>query len=160
MSDQSHPEMSDAAFMPPPPPAPSMSLKATNTGNGRLTASGVLQIIEGALFAIFSLWLFSITQSQIGEFADDLTGGTITFLAVILLILSIALIWTAVMCIKARKGGWVSVVVFQSIFGVLSVLGIIGSAAEGNPAAGSVFVAAYCGIGVFLAVTGGTRSRS
>ena len=75
MSDQSHPEMSDAAFMPPPPPAPSMSLKATNTGNGRLTASGVLQIIEGALFAIFSLWFFSITQSQIGEFADDLTGG-------------------------------------------------------------------------------------
>jgi len=160
MSDQSHPEMSDAAFMPPPPPAPSMSLKATNTGNGRLTASGVLQIIEGALSAIFSLWFFSITQSQIGEFADDLTGGTITFLAAILLILSIALIWTAVMCIKARKGGWVSVVVFQSIFGVLSVLGIIGSAAEGTPAAGTVFVAAYCGIGVYLAVTGGKRSRS
>lgn len=157
--------MSEVSFPPPPPPpSPNQSAGmppvAQRRGNGRLTAAGVLQIIEGALTVIAALWMFSVTQSEIGGFADDLTGGSITFVAALLLALGIALIWTAILCIKARKGGWVSVVVFQSIFGVLAILGVFGAASEGSPVGGGVFSAAYCGIAVFLAATGGKQSQA
>lgn len=129
-------------------------------GNGKLTAGGVLQIIEGALTAIVALWLFAVTQSDIGGFADDLTGGSITFMAVILLILAVALIWTGALCIKARKGGWVTVVVFQGIFTAFSVIGILGSASNDAPIGGGLISAAYCGTALYLAASGGKQSQA
>ena len=135
---------------PPPPPSP-----RSRNGNGKLTAAGVLQHIQGGLFGIGGLYLFSASQSGIGELADDLTGGALTFIALLLIGIAIALIWIAVLCIKGRKGGWVTTVVFQSIFVVLSVIGLLGALSEGNADGGGLVVTAYCGVALFLAVKGG-----
>ncbi len=132
--------------LPPPPNA--------RRGNGKLTAAGILQLIQGAFVGLVGLWLFSASQSGIGEIADDLTGGTLTFVAVLLIGISIALIWVAVMCIRGRKGGWVTTVVFQSIFLASSVLGLIGSPSEGDSAGGLVVIA-YCGVALGLSISGG-----
>ena len=118
----------------------------------------MLQIIQGALSGIIGLWLFSVTQSEVGGFVDDLSGGSLTFMAVIMVAVAVVLIWMSVLCIKARKGGWVTTVVFQSIFVAFGVLGLIGAASEGNPVGGAVITIVYCGIALFLAVTGGKQS--
>jgi hypothetical protein len=123
-----------------------------------LTGAGVLQIIQGAFSAIIGLWLFSVTQSEVGGFVDDLSGGTLTFAAVMMLGVGVVLIWVAVLCIKARKGGWVTTVVFQSIFTAVGVLAISGASSEGEPVGGAVVMAVYCGIALFLAIKGGKQS--
>ena len=135
----------------PPPPARS------RPGNSRLTAAGVLQHIQGGLFGILGIWLFSASQSGIGEIADDLTGGALTFIALLLIGAAIALIWVAVLCIKGRRGGWITTVVFQSIFIVISLLGVIGSISEGTSAGGGIITTAYCGIALGLSWTGGKQ---
>ena len=162
--------------LPPPPPPPTYSAPATpitaptyapapvvgapvvRRGNGMLTGAGVLQIIQGALFGIIGLWLFSVTQSDVGGFVDDLSGGSITFAAVLMVGLAVALIWVAVLCIKARKGGWVTTVVFQSIFVFFGVFGVAGAQSEGESVGGAVVVLAYCAITLFLAASGGRQS--
>ncbi len=127
-------------------------------GNGKLTGAGVLQIIQGSLSGIIGLWLFSVTQSEVGGFVDDLSGGSLTFMAVIMVAVAVVLIWMSVLCIKARKGGWVTTVVFQSIFVAFGVLGFIGAASEGNPVGGAVITIVYCGIALYLAAAGGKQS--
>ena len=139
----------------PPPPPMGMSMPAQRQGNGKLTAAGVLQIIEGALMAIIGIWLFAVSQSDIGGFADDITGGSITFGAILFLIFAVALIWTASMCIKARKGGWVTVIVFQSIF----LLGSLSGLSNSDGAGGALVGVAYCGTALFCAISGGKQSQ-
>jgi hypothetical protein len=104
------------------------------------------------------LWLFSVTQSDFGGFVDDLSGGTFTLVAIVMIGIAVALIWIAILCIKARKGGWVTTVVFQSIFTFFGVLAVFGSLSEGDPVGGAVFTVVYCGIALFLAAKGGKQS--
>lgn len=151
MSNQGYSPMGGGAYHPPPPPPKS----GQRQGNGKLTTAGVLQIIQGAFTAIIGLWFFSVSQSELGGFADDLTGGSITFIAIILLIFGGALIWTAVLCIKARKGGWVTVIVFQSIF----LLGSLSGLANPDGAGQAIVGAAYCGTALFCAISGGKQSE-
>lgn len=133
----------------PPPP------QGQPRGNGKLTAAGVLQIIEGGIAAIIGLWLFTVTQSELGGAVDDLSGGSLTFAAVLCLVFAAALIWTAVLCIKARKGGWVTVIVFQSIF----LLGSLSNLSNANGADGAIVSIVYCGAALFLAISGGKQSQ-
>lgn len=154
---------SSGGTLPPPPPpgaasASSIVSPALRSGNGKLTGAGVLQIIQGALSGILGLWLFSVTQSEVGGFVDDLSGGSLTFIAVVMVAVAVVLIWMSVLCIKARKGGWVSTVVFQSIFVALGALGLVGAASEGEPVGGAVITIVYCGIALILAATGGKQS--
>jgi hypothetical protein len=155
---------SGGSFPPPPVPTPNVAppvqaaAPVVRRGNGKLTGAGVLQIIQGALSAIIGLWLFSVTQSEVGGFVDDLSGGSLTFMAVIMVAIGVALIWVAILCIKARKGGWVTTVVFQSIFTFFGVLAVIGASSEGNPVGGAVITVVYCGIALFLAASGGKQS--
>jgi hypothetical protein len=142
----------------PPIPGPSVTGPVVRRGNGKLTGAGVLQIIQGALSAIVGLWLFSVTQSEVGGFVDDLSGGSLTFMAVIILVVGVALIWVAILCIKGRKGGWITTVVFQSIFTFFGVLAVIEASSEGNPVGGSVVTVVYCGIALFLAASGGKQT--
>ena len=153
MSDQGSSAMGSGAY-PPPPPLGSASVPAQRRGNGKLTAAGVLQIIQGALASIIGIWLFSVTQSDVGGFLDDVSGGSLTFAAVIVLVIGVALIWTAVLCIKARKGGWVTVIVLQSIF----LLGSLGGLGNSDGAGGAIFGIAYCGAALFCAISGGKQS--
>lgn len=160
MSDQIV-STSGGSLPPPPPPPPNGGPSASpliRRGNGKLTGAGVLQIIQGALSGILGLWLFSVSQSEIGGFVDDLSGGAFTFAAVVMVAIAVALIWMSVLCIKARKGGWVTTVVFQSLFVVFGVIGLIGASSEGNPVGGSVFTIVYCGIALYLAASGGQQS--
>lgn len=139
-------------------PGPVGAAPVVRRGNGMLTGAGVLQIIQGALSGIFGLWLFSVTQSEVGGFVDDLSGGSLTFMAVILVAIAVVLIWVSVMCIKARKGGWVTTVVFQSLFTFFGVLAVLGASSEGEPVGGAVLTVVYCGIALFLAASGGKKS--
>ena len=124
-------------------------------GNGKLTAAGILQIIQGAIAAIFGLWLFTVTQSDLGGAVDDLSGGSVTFAALLLLVFAGALIWTAVLCLKGRKGGWVTVIVFQSIF----VLGSLGGLSDPEGQGSAIVSIAYCGAALYLAISGGRASQ-
>lgn len=151
MSDQGLPPPGTGAYPPPPP----SSTPGHRRGNGKLTAAGVLQIIEGSLVAIVGIWLFAVSQSDIGGFADDLTGGSITFGAFLFLIFGVALIWTAILCIKARKGGWITVIVFQSLF----LLGSLGGLSSSDGAGGALVAIAFCGSALFLAISGGRQSQ-
>lgn len=152
MSNQ-EPSTGESGFQPPSPPN-HQPVVARSSGNGQLTAAGVLQIIEGAVTAIVGLWLFSVTQSTIGGIADDLSGGTLTFIAILCLVMAAALIWTAILCIKGRKGGWVTVIVFQSIFTIFWLLGFVS-----EPSGGIVLPLAYCGSALYCAIVGGRATE-
>lgn len=117
-----------------------------------------MQIVQGGLFAIFGLWLFSVTQSEIGGLVNDLSGGALTSVAVFLLAMAGVLIWIGAWCIKARKGGWVTTVVFQSIFVAFILLGLANSGSDGGSAGSSVLILAYCGLTLGLALSGGKKS--
>lgn len=133
-----------------PPPSPGRA-----GGNGKLTAAGILQIIQGALAGIIGLWLFTVTQSDLGNAVDDLSGGSVTFAAVLCLAIAAALIWVAVLCIKGRKGGWVTVIVFQSIF----LLGGLSNLSNPEGPSNAFVTIAYCGTALFLAISGGKESQ-
>jgi hypothetical protein len=137
---------------------PVASAAVVRRGNGKLTAAGVLQIIQGALSGIFGLWLFSVTQSEVGGFVDDLAGGSLTFVAVLLVAIAVALIWVSVLCIKGRKGGWVTTVVFQSIFTFFTLIGLLGASSEDGSVGGGVLSTAYCAIALILAWSGGKQA--
>jgi len=134
----------------PPPLSPGRA-----GGNGKLTSAGVLQIIQGALAAILGLWLFTVTQSDLGGAVDDLSGNSVTFAAAICLGFAAALIWTAVLCIKGHKGGWVTVIVFQSIF----LLGGLSNLSNPDGMGNAFVTIAYCGAALFLAISGGKESQ-
>lgn len=125
----------------------------TKSADGRLMAAGVMTIIQGSIAAIFGLWFFSLSQSDGGEIVDDLSGGAITAVALIVLALAAALLAAGIGSVRGRTWGRITTIVLEAIFVALTLLGLSGS----GDAGGAIVPLVYCGIVLGLAASSKSR---
>ena len=102
--------------------------RPTTATGGRLIAAGVMTIIEAVLALIFGLWMFSLTTSAVGGLADDLTGGALTFVALLVLVIGAALLTSGIGSCKGRNWARITVIVLHAIAAVIFVFAAIDSA--------------------------------
>ena len=133
-----------------PPPAPAPQSGGVPAKDGRLTAAGVMMIVQAALVLIVGLWMFSVTTSTVGGALDDMSGGTITFLAILVLAIGGGLLTVGIATVRQRNWGRVTTIVLESI----ALLGIVINIAQGKVAGGTVVSIAWVGAMLYLAVKG------
>lgn len=122
--------------------------------DGKLVAAGVITIIQSVLAIIAGLLLLVVSQSDVGRFADSLTGGALTFISLVVLIIGIVGLIAGINACRGRSWARILVIVLQSIT-VLFTLISLGSGDEG--AGGSVVSLAVAGTALVLAVLGKPR---
>lgn len=105
--------------------------------------------------ALGGVWLLWAVSTDSDEWFDDMSGGSITSVAIVCFGFAAALILVAMACIKGRKGGWVTVIVFQSIFLLSSLNGLSNPEGTGN----AIVSIAFCGTALYLAIAGGRESQ-
>ena len=141
--------------MPPPPPPIAPPTPAPQSGgvpakDGRLTAAGVMMIVQAALLLIVGLWLFSVTTSDVGGAVDNLSGGTLTFLAILVLIIGGGLLTVGIATVRQRNWGRITTIVIEA----LSALAILSNIVQGKVAGGTVIPVAWVGAMLYLAIKG------
>jgi len=120
-----------------------------------MMAAGVMSIVAASLGILMSFWLFSITSSEVGGWADDSTEGSIAAVALFSLAISGAWLYVGIATCKAKDWARITVLVVNAILGGLTLIG-----AFSNPetAGGSVIPLAWFGAIIYLAATGKARA--
>ena len=111
-------------------------------------------IIQASITLIVGLFIFSVSQSD-GVFGwlDDVSGGTITFIALITLGMGAGLLWTGIGTIKNRSWARIATIVLQSIF---TVLILVGAVSGDGSASGALVPLIWAGTILGLAIAGKT----
>jgi hypothetical protein len=138
--------------MPPPPPPATSGQTSTGvaTKDGRLTAAGVMMIIQSALVLIVGLWLLSVTTSDVGGALNDLSGGTITFLAILALLVGGGLLTVGIATVRQRNWGRVTTIVLEAI----AAVGVLANIVNGKFNGGTVVSIVWVGSMLYLAIKG------
>ena len=119
-------------------------------------AAGIMMIIQAAVTTLVGLWLFSVTTSDIGDSVDNLSGGTITFAAIVVTLLGLGMLWTGIGSVRGRGWARITTIVLQSIFVVLTLVGLTQG---GNNAGGAIIPIAWGGTILGLAIAAKTQPR-
>ena len=134
-----------------------MSYAPTATANaavnaasqGRLRAAGIMGIVQASLALLVGLWIMSVAQSDAGEFLDSISGGTLTFLGVLMLAIGGGVLTAGIGSVRGRSWGRVTLIVFESIFLLLLIIGL----ANGDSGGGTVVAVLYTGTVLGLAAS-------
>lgn len=120
--------------------------------DGKLIAAGVITIVQAVLTLIAGIFVISVAQSEVGRLADDLSGGVVTFIGLIVLGIGVTLLVAGINTCRGRNWARILVIVLQAIFIVLT----LGSLA-GDGAGGVVIGLLISGSALILAVLGKPR---
>lgn len=138
--------------MPPPPPSNQSPVAVKR--DGKLIASGIMMIIQASITLIVGLFFFSVSQSDgVVGWLNDVSGGTITFIALITLAMGTGLLWTGIGTIKNRGWARIATIVLQSIF---TVLILVGAVSGDGSASGALVPLIWAGTILGLAIAGKT----
>lgn len=116
-----------------------------------------MTVIVAALGLIVGLWLFSVTTSDVGGFADELSGGSLTFSALFSLALSGTWLAVGINCARGRDWARITVIVGNAI---VLVLVLLGAAAGDSDGGGVLLFLGWCGTLIALAATGKATTRA
>ena len=102
--------------LPPPPPTATDNMPSQGKSrDGKATAAGVLVVIQGALWLIGGLFLLSFRTSDLGSWADDIAGGVITFLTILVLLIGAACLWTGISLLRSKRWARITAIVIGGI---------------------------------------------
>lgn len=152
-----------SGFAPHATPSRLGAAPSATTTNAMLVAASVMQLVEGIIGAIVGLWLLAVAQSTLGGLIDDISGGAVTTLGLVIMAFSAGLIVLSVQCMRRRRGAWITTVVFQSIvvvFVVLAFVSALGDSSGDSGAGAAVLPLLYSGAILGLAIVGGRRQFS
>jgi len=88
-------------------------------------AAGFMMIIQAAATVLIGLWLFTVTTSDLGDSdlgdrVESLSGGAVTFLAIVFTLFGLGILWTGIGAVRGRGWARITTIVLQSIFLVLT----------------------------------------
>jgi hypothetical protein len=110
---------------------PQVAFAGTTGGtSGKLIAAGVMTLLEAGILLLVGLWLLSVSTSDVGGFVDDVSGGAITFAALLVLAMGGGLLAAGVGSCKGLNWGRMMVIVLHGIGLALLVIGLLGSAGD------------------------------
>lgn len=147
-----------------PAPRPNRDVVATGQTPGRLVAAGVMTIIEASLMLILGLWMFSLSNSTVGGIADDLTGGALTFITLLITGIGVTLLAAGVGSCRGRHWARITVVVLHGIGAAFFLIAAVSGGtsdpspsyngtAESSPVGGFVVALLWFGTIILLAAT-------
>lgn len=146
----------------PPPPLPQSGMAglpyappaiaptgSNGASQGRLRAAGIMGIVQASLALLVGLWIMSVAQSDAGELLDSISGGTLTFIGVLMLAIGGGVLTAGIGSVRGRPWGRITLIVFESIFLLLLIIGL----ANGSEGGGAVLSLLYTGTVLGLAAS-------
>ena len=129
--------------LPPPVTAP-----PGRSRNGKATAAGVLLIIQGAVWLIGGIALLSFRTSDLGSWADDIAGGIITFLTIMVLLVGVLCLWVGISVLKCRNWARITGIVI----GGLDLLACLPSFTSSDGITSGIVGVVWSGAIIYLSV--------
>ena len=108
--------------MTPPPPNGSNGKQGRS---GKITAAGVLVIIQGAVWLLMAIALLSFRSSTIGSIFDDLAGGILTLATIVVFLIGAGCLWTGIALLKLNNWARITAIVIGAIDLLISVLTLV-----------------------------------
>lgn len=108
-----------------PPPPPSTGSTAHAGRSGKTTAAGVLVIIQGAVWLLMALALLSFRTSAIGSIFDDLAGGILTLVTIVVFAIGGGCLWTGISLLRLKSWARITAIVIGAIDLLISILTLV-----------------------------------
>jgi len=108
--------------MTPPPPNGSNNQPGRS---GKTTAAGVLVVIQGAVWLLMAIALLSFRTSAIGSIFDDLAGGILTLVTIVVFLIGGGCLWTGISLLRSKSWARITAIVIGAIDLLISIITVV-----------------------------------
>lgn len=107
---------------PPPPPNGNNDQQGRS---GKTTAAGVLVVIQGAVWLLMAIALLSFRTSAIGSIFDDLAGGILTLVTIVVFLIGTGCLWTGISLLRSKSWARITAIVIGAIDLLISIITVV-----------------------------------
>lgn len=107
---------------PPPPPNGNNNQQGRS---GKTTAAGVLVVIQGAVWLLMAIALLSFRTSAIGSIFDDLAGGILTLVTIVVFLIGAGCLWTGISLLRSKSWARITAIVIGAIDLLISIITVV-----------------------------------
>ena len=107
---------------PPPPPNGNNNQQGRS---GKTTAAGVLVVSQGAVWLLMAIALLSFRTSAIGSIFDDLAGGILTLVTIVVFLIGAGCLWTGISLLRSKSWARITAIVIGAIDLLISIITVV-----------------------------------